>query len=213
MLLDVLTTPWLLGGWATLVALSLAILVYDLYAKQSLVALMAFVWVLTVLYSGPIGLALYWWAGRKQIPRDSLGRRAVRSTAHCYSGCGAGEVTGVTLAAGVLALRTAPTVAVTFAFAYAFGMALTVGPLLQEGVGLVAALRDAFLSETLSITVMEVVAISVDLWLAGEATIGEPLFWTGLIVSLSIGFLAALPVNAWLVARGVKEGMQDPTTT
>jgi hypothetical protein len=137
----------------------------------------------------------------------------VRSTAHCYSGCGAGEVTGVTIAAGVLALATAPTVAITFGFAYIFGMALTVGPLLQEGVDPATAVHDAFYSETLSITVMEVVAIAVDQWLAGEATMTEPLFWSGLIVSLSIGFLAALPVNAWLVARGVKEGMQDPTTT
>jgi len=86
----------------------------------------------------------------------------VRSTAHCYSGCGAGEVVGVTLAAGVLALATNATVAVTFGLAYAFGLVLTIGPLTQEGVGLGEAVRDAVYSETPSITVMEVVAIGTD---------------------------------------------------
>lgn len=36
------------------------------------------------------------------------------------------------------------------------------------------AILDAFYAETLSITVMEVVAIGADLYLAGDATISEP---------------------------------------
>ncbi|MFB6142972.1 MAG: DUF4396 domain-containing protein [Halorientalis sp.] len=207
----VLTTPTYLYAWAVLVALSVAVVVSDLVVNQSLASLMEFVWVLTVLYSGPLGLAIYWHAGRAQIPNDSLWRRGARSTAHCYSGCGAGEVAGVVLAATVLALATVGTVALTFACAYIAGMALTVGPLVQEGVGVPAAVRDAFYSETPSITVMEVVAISVDVWLAGEATVAEPLFWSALLFSLSVGFLAAYPVNVALVSRGVKAGMADPS--
>jgi len=206
----VLTTPAYLYVWASLVVGSVVVVVYDLRANQDLASLMNVVWVLTVLYSGPLGLAVYWFAGRRQIARDSLWRRGIRSTAHCYSGCGAGEVTGVVLAAGILALATIKTVAVTFTLAYTFGMALTIGPLVQEGVGFGEAVRDAFYSETPSITVMEVVAISVDVWLAGEAAITEPLFWSGLLFSLSIGFVAAYPVNVALVSRGVKEGMQNP---
>ncbi|MFB6176541.1 MAG: DUF4396 domain-containing protein [Halobaculum sp.] len=204
-----LTNPSLLVAWAIVVVASLVVLVRDL-RNQPLGSLMRYVWGFTVLYSGPLGLAVYWYSGRKQIPRDTIWRRSFRSVCHCYSGCGAGEVTGVVVALGLLSLGNARVAAVTFAFAYVFGYALTVGPLLQEGVGLREAVVDAFLSETPSITVMEVVAIGTDLWLAGEAHLGQVLFWTSLIFSLSLGLLAAYPVNVLLVARGVKSGMMDP---
>lgn len=204
-----LTNPWLLGVWAVLVIISLAVLIRDL-RDQPIGSLMRYVWGFTVLYSGPLGLAVYWYSGRKQISRDTTWRRGFRSVCHCYSGCGAGEVTGVVVALGILSLGTAWVAVVTFAFAYVFGYALTVGPLMQEGVGFREAIRDAFISETPSITVMEIVAIGTDLWLAAEAHMGQILFWTALIFSLSLGLLAAYPVNVLLVAQGVKSGMMDP---
>jgi hypothetical protein len=57
---------------------------------------------------------------------------------------------------------------------------------------------------------MEIVAISVDLLIAGDATIGQPLFWNGMVFSLSCGLLAAWPVNVLLIRMGVKSGMHDP---
>lgn len=209
----VLTDPQFLIAWGGLVAASLLIVLVDLVRNnRALPSLMKAVWGLTVLYSGPLGLAVYWYAGRTQISHDSFWRRGLRSVSHCYSGCGAGEVVGITIAAGILALHTAGVVLVTFSLAYVAGFALTVGPLIQEGVGLREAVTDAFYSETPSITVMETVAIGVDIWLAGEATIGEPLFWSSLIFSLSIGFLAAYPVNLALIHQGVKEGMGNPAS-
>ncbi|MFB6085953.1 MAG: DUF4396 domain-containing protein [Halodesulfurarchaeum sp.] len=204
-----LTNPWLLGVWAVLVVASLAVLIRDL-REQPIGSLMRFVWGFTVLYSGPLGLAVYWYSGRKQISRDTIWRRGFRSVCHCYSGCGAGEVTGVVVALGILSLGTARVAVVTFAFAYFFGYAMTVGPLMQEGVGFREAVIDAFISETPSITVMEIVAIGTDLWLTGDAHIGQILFWTALIFSLSLGLLAAYPVNVLLVSWGVKSGMMDP---
>jgi hypothetical protein len=209
-----LTNPALFAGWGVLVACSLGVLVWDLRTNNASVeGLMRFVWGFTVLYSGPLGLARYWWSGRAQIAYDSLWRRAFRSVSHCYSGCGTGEVLGVTLAVGVFAFGTAGTVGLTFTCAYVLGYALTVGPLLQDGVGLSTALADAFYSETASITVMEVVAIGVDVWLAGEAGMGEVLFWAGLVFSLSVGLLAAYPVNVLLIRVGVKERMGNPAAT
>jgi hypothetical protein len=121
-----------------------------------------------------------------------------------------GEVAGLFIAVGLLQLSNWWVAGMTFALAYAAGYALTVGPLVQEGMGLRAALRDAFLAETPSITVMEVVAIGVDLWLAGDAGPGEVRFWSSMAVSLSCGLLAAWPVNAVLIRWGVKSGMMDP---
>lgn len=72
--------------------------------------------------------AVYWCSGRTQISTDSLWR-GFRSTAHCYSGCGAGEVLGFALFAWLLALQSTLVVtAGTFALAYTLGYALTVGP-------------------------------------------------------------------------------------
>jgi hypothetical protein len=206
-----LTNPLVLGVWILAVAISVVVLAYDLRTTGEAIApLMKLVWVLTVCYSGPLGVALYWYAGRTTIPEDTLWRRAVRSVAHCYSGCGAGEVVGIVVTAGLLAADTPVVVAATFACAYTFGYALTVGPLLQEGEGFAEAMRDAFYSETPSITVMEVVAIGTDVWLAAEATMGEVLFWSSLAASLTLGLLAAYPVNVLLIRRGVKAGMENP---
>lgn len=207
----VLTAPAFLIVWGVLVAVSLAVLVRDLAtANPEIAGLMKWVWIFTVLYSGPVGLAVYFYSGRKQIRGDSLWRRSFRSVAHCYSGCGAGEIAGVVITVGLLSLGTLWVAGVTFALAYAAGFALTVGPLVQEGVGFRRALWDAFYSETASITVMEVVAISVDLWLAGDAGMGDTLFWSSLVFSLTMGLIAAYPVNVLLIHLGVKEGMHSP---
>ncbi|WP_254522626.1 DUF4396 domain-containing protein [Natrinema caseinilyticum] len=208
---NVLTNPAYLTAWGALVTVSLAVLTWDLRRNNSeLKSLMQFVWGFTVLYSGPVGLVGYWWSGRTQIDHDSFWRKGFRSVSHCYSGCGTGEVLGISIAVGLLAFKTTGTVLLTFALAYLFGYALTVGPLMQEGVGLREALWDAFYSETASITVMEIVAIGTDLWLAGEAGMGEVLFWTGLVFSLTVGLVAAYPVNLLLIYAGVKEGMMNP---
>lgn len=207
----VLTTPLVLGTWALLMLGSLAVLVWDLWTNNEPISgLMKAVWIFTVLYSGPLGLAVYWYSGRTQIDHDSLWRKGFRSVCHCYSGCGAGEITGIFIALGILALGNLYVALATFALAYVFGYAMTVGPLMQEGVPLTEALVDAFYSETASIFVMEVVAIGTDLWLAGEATMGDVLFWSALMFSLSVGLLAAYPVNVLLIRFGVKEGMMNP---
>ncbi len=209
-----LSSPWFLVTWAVLAAASLAILIHDLRRNNThLMTLMQVVWSFTVLYSGPIGLGVYWMTGRKEISDDADWRRAFRSVAHCYSGCGMGEITGVIIAVGLLSLGNLWTAAITFALAYVAGYALTVGPLMQDGVPFHTAMWDAFVSETPSIAVMEIVAIGVDLTLAGGAGIGDVLFWSSLIVSLTCGLVAAYPVNLWLIRHGIKEGMMDPRDT
>lgn len=207
----ILTNPVVLMVWGILVTTSLLILIWDLRTNnQALGSLMKYVWGFTVLYSGPIGLVIYWYSGRTQISHDSLWRRGFRSVSHCYSGCGAGEITGIIIALGILALGNLYVALATFTLAYVFGYAMTVGPLMQEGVPFKEAMIDAFYSETASIAVMEIVAIGTDLWLAGEATMGDVLFWSALVFSLSIGLIAAYPVNVFLIDRGVKEGMMNP---
>ncbi|PSP01682.1 MAG: copper oxidase [Cyanobacteria bacterium SW_7_48_12] len=211
---EIISNPVLLSIWAALVVLSLWYVTRDLTRKNTgLMPLMKVVWFLIVLYSGPIGLAVYRYSGRKQIPQDSLWRRTFRSDAHCYSGCGLGEIIGVTLTVGLLGLSNLWVALITFACAYIIGFSLTIGPLLQGGESLTSAISDSFWGETASITGMEVAAIGVDLWLAGDARMGDLLFWGSLIVSLIVGFFIAYPINALLIRFGVKEGMMNPRYT
>jgi hypothetical protein len=210
-LVQVLSSPEFLAAWLLVSLVCIFTIMRDLArANSQMGRLMKVVWVLTVAYSGPVGLLIYWKTGRKQIARDTIWRRGWRSTAHCYSGCGMGEIVGLILAVGILSLGTWPTALITFAFAFIFGLGLTIGPLMADGVALGTATKDALASETASIVMMELVAIGVDIWLSGGAVMGEVLFWSSMLVSLTLGLFAAWPVNVTLVAAGVKEGMHDP---
>ena len=211
---DVASNPWFLIVWGALAIASILVVLRDLRTNNAhLMPLMKLVWVLTVAYSGPLGLLIYWTTGRRQIADDALWRRAFRSVAHCYSGCGLGEIVGVSIAVGLMAWGNLGTALTTFALAYLTGFGLTLGPLMQDGVPFKQALAETFLAETPSIAVMEIVAIAVDLLLAGNATMHDVRFWSSMIVSLTCGLLAAYPVNWLLIKNGVKEGMMDPRQT
>jgi hypothetical protein len=209
-----MTNDGLLTLWVILALVCCSILLWDLRRNNAHIgSLMKVVWFLTVLYSGPLGLLIYYYSGRRQIRRNSLWRKGFRSVAHCYSGCGAGEITGVFLAAGLLSLGNTGTALITFGFAYVFGYGMTLGPLLQDGTPVKKALIDTFYSDTATIAVMEITAISLDLWLAASATLEDTLFWTSLILSLTAGLIVAYPVNVMLVHLGVKGGMANPRTS
>jgi hypothetical protein len=97
-----------------------------------------------------------------------------------------------------------PTIALSVVLAFLFGYALTLLPLRRAGVTLPAAMRLAFASDTLSITVMEIVDNTIMLVVPGamQAGLAEPRFWGTLAVALLVAGVAAYPVNRWLIARG-----------
>lgn len=206
-----LSSSLVLGIWLVLIATSLAVLWWDLRKRNQMIgSWMKLVWTLSVLFSGPFALGVYWWSGRTQISHDSTWRGGWRSTSHCYSGCGSGETLGVPLAAGLLGFGTLGVTVTTFVLAYIFGYSLNMGPMLQDGVPFREAVKDSIYSETLSIGVMEIAAIFADLVLAPSASITSVTFWTALFLSLTIGYIVAYPVNALLVSVGVKGGMANP---
>lgn len=53
---------------------------------------------------------------------------------------------------------------------------------------------------------IETVASGVEVWLAARAGMGEILFRTALVFSLTMGLIAAYPANLLLIHFGVKEG-------
>lgn len=140
-----------------------------------------------------------------QSPADGreLTRQAVSATAHCLTGCAIGEVLGMVIGTA-LGWGDLPTIALAVVLAFFFGYAMTVGPVVRAGVPLRRAVRVALIADTLSITVMEVLdnAFMVAVPGAMEAGLGDLLFWASLTVALLVAFVATVPVNRWLIARG-----------
>jgi hypothetical protein len=133
----------------------------------------------------------------------SLNRTAVQATVHCLTGCAIGEVLGMVVATA-LSWGNAASIAISVVLAFFFGYSLTLGPVLRAGVPFRRAVGLAFASDTFSIGVMELVDNGFILLVPGAiaAGLGNALFWWSLAVSLAIAFLAALPVNRWLIGRG-----------
>ena len=134
---------------------------------------------------------------------SSLNRVAFSATAHCLTGCAIGEVLGMVIGTA-LGWGDVATIALAVILAFFFGYSLTMLPLLRSGMALAAVLPLAFASDTLSITVMEIVDNAVMLVVPGamEAGLASPLFWGSLAFALAVAFAVAFPVNRYLIARG-----------
>src|SRR5919202_1655785 len=133
----------------------------------------------------------------------SLNRLAFSATSHCLTGCAIGEVLGLIIS-NALGWGNVASIALAVVLAFLFGYSLTMVPLLRADVALASAIPLAFASDTLSITVMEVIDNLIMLIIpdAMDAGLLDLLFWGSLVVALAVAFVAAFPVNRYLVARG-----------
>ena len=133
----------------------------------------------------------------------SLNRTAFSATVHCLTGCAIGEVLGMVIGTA-LGFSNAATIALAVVLAFIFGYALTMVPLLRSGMAMRTAVGLALASDTLSITIMEIVDNAIMLVIPGamDSPLSSPLFWGSLAVALVIAGAVAFPVNRWLIARG-----------
>jgi hypothetical protein len=125
------------------------------------------------------------------------------ATVHCLTGCAIGEVLGMVIGTA-LGWGNLATIVLAIVLAFVFGYSLTMLPLLRGGLGLRASLPIAFASDTISISIMELVDNAIVLVIPGALVAGltDPLFWGSLAVALVIAGAAAYPANRWLIARG-----------
>jgi len=133
----------------------------------------------------------------------SLNRVAASATAHCLTGCAIGEILGLAIGTA-LGWGNLATIVLAILLAFVFGYGLTSVPLLRAGLPPRRVAGLAFASDTFSIAVMELVDNAIILVIPGamEAGLGDGLFWGSLAVALGVAFVAAFPVNRWLIARG-----------
>lgn len=129
-----------------------------------------------------------------------------QATLHCLVGCSIGEVLG--LAIGVtLGIGLWFTLGLAVLLAFVFGLGLAVLPLMRGGgMNFARALRTIWFGEVVSITVMEIAMNAVDYWMGGMQVMSvlEPVFWVSLIAAIPAGYVAAWPINWWLIGKNLK---------
>ncbi len=137
---------------------------------------------------------------------QDLRTTSAQATLHCLTGCVIGEVLG--LAIGVhFQLGMWPTMILATVLAYIAGFSLAVPPIMKrEKLRFAQAFRAIWLGEVISIGVMEIVMNWVDYLIGGvgAASLTSPIFYIGLAVAIPAGFIAAWPVNYWLLKKELK---------
>jgi hypothetical protein len=134
---------------------------------------------------------------------SNLNSMAASATLHCLTGCAIGEIAGLMIGTA-LGLSTGITIALAVGLAFFFGYMLSTLPLLGAGLGFFAALSVVFAADTLSIATMEVVDNAVMAIIPGAMNAGlvNPLFWLSMMLALAVAFVAAFPVNRYLLTKG-----------
>ena len=135
--------------------------------------------------------------------QQSLNRLAASATTHCLTGCAIGEVLGMVIGTWQ-GWSEWETIALAVTLAFLFGYSFTMVPLLRSGLALAAVVPLALAADTFSITVMEIVDNAIMLAVPGamEAGLDNALFWGSLAFALAVAWVAAFPLNRWLIARG-----------
>ncbi len=224
---------WL--AWASLAVavVSALVILVDILGRdrRQQMRVMEWVWPVTALYTGPLGVWAYRRFGRPKSPGwrreqglDEPPPKPAWATygvgvSHCGAGCTLGDIIaetaifllGITIAGQALWAEFIGDYLLAVALGLVFQF-YAIAPMRGLGVreGLVAAAK----ADILSLTAFEVGLFG---WMALQALVLFPephaihpdsaVYWFGMQIGMCLGFLTAYPVNVWLVKRGTKEPM------
>lgn len=129
-------------------------------------------------------------------------RMAVSATLHCLAGCTIGELTGVTIGTH-LGFATYQTITLAVVLSFISGYLASTWPLTKRGFSFKKALRLVLAADTVSILTMTVVDNIVILTVPGalDKDLAHPIYWVSRLMSITAAFIAAYPVNLWLLNR------------
>lgn len=198
---------------------------------------MNIVWPVTALYSGLLGLLLYYYIGRqngKDVPKGTMNDKGgmentnmknnsplwqsvLKGALHCGSGCTLGD-----LISAVMLLYVPVTImhsrllgdwAIEYLFAFVIGIIFqyyAIKPM--KHISSADAFKAALKADALSLTFWQVgmygwMAICNYLLFHRQLTAREPVFWFMMQVGMLCGLLTAYPINWWLIKTGIKESM------
>jgi len=140
-----------------------------------------------------------------QEEEQSKSKLAFSATLHCLLGCGIGEVVGVIIGTALL-MTNVNTLILAVSLGFVFGFILGMRPLLKAGFNFKNAFKTVLIAEGLSIVVMETTEVLVEVYTPGvmEAGLTSWIFWAGMLLALTAGFIAAYPVNYYLIGIGIR---------
>jgi Domain of unknown function (DUF4396) len=133
-------------------------------------------------------------------------KTSAHATLHCLAGCIIGEVAGLMIGV-TIGLSPWPLIILATGLSYVSGITLGLVPVMRaQHVSLLQALRIIWVGEVISIGVMEIVMNFVDYQMGGMGakSVFHGIFWRGLVFAVPAGFIAAWPVNYWLIKRELK---------
>ena len=222
---------WLNGiAWFSLIAalFCTAVIAIDVLRNPQKMAIMNWVWPITALYAGPLGLWAYWRLGRPatriaisqnggKAPAQPFWASVLVGTTHCGAGCTLGDIIAEftiffaswSVAGSVLWAEFIG----DYALAYALGVVFqffAIAPMrgLSLGPGIVAAIK----ADTLSLTAFEIglfgfMAVVYFGLFHPHLTPDRATYWFMMQLGMLIGFGTSYPMNWWLIRRGIKEAM------
>jgi hypothetical protein len=227
--------PWLVAlAWVALASglISAGIVLRDIgRGHRQRMPVMAWVWPITCLYTGPLGLWAYrrlglphspaWLAerGLDEPPEQPGWASTALGVSHCGAGCTLGDIVaewavfalGLTIAGQALY----PEMIGDYVLAVMLGLAFqyfAIAPM--RGLGVRAGIVAAAKADILSLTAFEVGLFG---WMALQAFVlfpgphrlhpDSPVYWFGMQIGMCLGFVTSYPVNVWLIRRGIKEAM------
>lgn len=135
--------------------------------------------------------------------QPALKSMALSATLHCLTGCAAGEIIGVTIGTHA-GFAPGHTVALAAVLSFVSGYTFSTWPLLKAKLSFLKALRLVFAADTVSILSMTIADNLLILLIPGamDKDLSHPVYWFSRVLSLTAAFLAAFPVNAYLLRRG-----------
>lgn len=231
------------SGWLNVLAIislslgaaSASIIAFDILSlgRRQSMRVMDLVWPVTALWSGPLGLAAYFWwgrAGTKQAMMTAKERGedppnikqpfpvlVGKGATHCGSGCTLGDLVAEWLILAIPIYVFGHTIfgawIYDYILAFTFGIAIqyfTIKPMRGLSVG--DGIKQALKADTLSLSAWQVgmygwMAIATFAIFGREMPKTSPVFWFMMQLGMLCGFLTSYPVNGWLLKRGIKEAM------
>ncbi|HHJ15969.1 MAG TPA: DUF4396 domain-containing protein [Gammaproteobacteria bacterium] len=203
--------------WFVLTAISVLFVAIDsLRTPESPVLKWGFV--LLTAYTGPLGAFLYVLGCREPLPglheryTAVLWRQVLGSTMHCVAGDGLGILVGAFIG-GIIHLSRPAEIGLEYLLGFGFGWMIFQALFMKASSGgsFYKALKNTFIPELVSMNyLMAAMVVVTSLGMSSIPESGNPLsmtFWFLMSMALLIGFIAAYPINWWLVSNHLKHGM------
>ena len=203
--------------WYILTAAAVVFVAIDIRTSP-VSPVMRWAFVLFTAYTGPIGVFLYVLGCREPLPGRHADyvrarwRQVLGSTMHCVAGDGVGILAGAVIGS-VMSLDRPIEVALEYGLGFGFGWTIFQSVFMRSMAGgsYLMALKRAFMPEFLSMNLVMtgMILIASLFWavIGGKPGPLTPKFWFVMSMALLAGFVAAYPINWWLVAKGLKHGM------